>query len=158
MEYFVICFCLAITLHNIEEAIWLPEWSQQATKFQKSVTPGEFRFAVIIITVFAYLAAFTFLFVPQSNIAKWTFIGFLGSMIINAIFPHLLATIVMKTYAPGLITGLLLNIPINSMILFQLFESQVIEYKELIISTVVVGGCLLALIPLLFKIGRKVSY
>ncbi|USK71033.1 HXXEE domain-containing protein [Peribacillus asahii] len=157
MDYLVIFFCFAITLHNIEEAIWLPKWSQQASKFQKSVTPSEFHFAVIVITTLAYLSAFSYLLIPESDFAKWIFIGFVGSMIFNAIFPHLIATVLMKRYAPGLFTGVLLNIPINSLIIYQMFEGDLILWKELIISTLVIGISLLALIPLLFKIGGKIS-
>ncbi|ERI10365.1 HXXEE domain-containing protein [Aneurinibacillus aneurinilyticus] len=155
MDSFIILFCFAITLHNIEEAIWLPKWSQQPSKFQKSVTAGEFHFAVIVITALAYLSAFYYLFVPESNLAKWIFIGFLGSMILNAIFPHAIATIVLKRYAPGLVTGIMLNIPINSLIILRLFENHQLAWKELIFSTMAVGIILLALIPLLFKIGRR---
>lgn len=151
----ILLFCVAITLHNIEEAIWLPKWSQQASKYQKPVTPNEFRFAVIVITFFAYFSAFSFSHFPQSNLAKWLFIGFLGSMIFNAIFPHLMATILMKSYAPGLLTGLLLNIPINSLIIYQLFSKGLIVWSELILSTLIVGIVLLAIIPLLFKIGER---
>jgi len=157
LDYLVIFFCFAITLHNIEEAIWLPKWSQQASKFQKSVTPSEFHFAVIVITTLAYLSAFSYLLIPESDFAKWIFIGFVGSMIFNAIFPHLIATVLMKKYAPGLFTGVLLNIPINSLIIYQMFEDDLILWKELIISTLVIGISLLALIPLLFKIGGKIS-
>lgn len=78
-------------------------------------------------------------------------------MVINAIFPHLIATVVMKKYAPGLLTGLLLNIPVNSLVIYQMFLKNLIVWKELIISTLVVGIILLALIPLLFKVGDKVS-
>ncbi|AIX08237.1 hypothetical protein OB04_02580 [Bacillus subtilis] len=99
MDYLVVFFCFAITLHNIEEAIWLPEWSQQSSKFQKPVTANEFHFAVIVITMLAYISAFVFLYMPESEIVKWLFIGFLGSMVINAIFPHLIATVLMKKYA-----------------------------------------------------------
>lgn len=105
----------------------------------------------------AYLSAFGFLYMPESDIAKWIFIGFLGFMVINAIFPHLIATVVMKKYAPGLLTGLLLNIPVNSLVIYQMFLKNLIAWKELIISTLVVGIILLALIPLLFKVGDKVS-
>ncbi|MDO7485742.1 HXXEE domain-containing protein [Peribacillus frigoritolerans] len=157
MDYLVIFFCFAITLHNIEEAIWLPKWSQHASKFQKSVTPSEFHFAVIVITTLAYLSVFSYLLIPESDFAKWIFIGFVGSMIFNAIFPHLIATVLMKRYAPGLFTGVLLNIPINSLIIYQMFEGDLILWKELIISTLVIGISLLALIPLLFKIGGKIS-
>ncbi|MGY3316761.1 hypothetical protein ACV242_005257 [Peribacillus simplex] len=130
---------------------------QQASKFQKSVTPSEFHFAVIVITTLAYLSAFSYLLIPESDFAKWIFIGFVGSMIFNAIFPHLIATVLMKRYAPGLFTGVLLNIPINSLIIYQMFEGYLILWKELIISTLVIGISLLALIPLLFKIGGKIS-
>lgn len=152
-DYLVLFFCLAITLHNIEEAIWLPKWSQQSSRFHKPVTPGEFHFAVIFITILAYLSAFSYLYLPQSDFAKWIFTGFLGSMIFNAIFPHLIATIIMKKYAPGLLTGLFLNLPINSLIIYQMFAKDLINWKELILSTFGVGAFLLALIPFLFKVG-----
>lgn len=155
--YLVALFCIAITLHNIEEAIWLPEWSQQASMFHKPVTPGEFRFAVTVITILAYLSAFYFFYKPESELAKWVFIGFLGSMIVNAIFPHLIATILMKQYAPGLLTGLFLNLPINTFIIVRMFQNHYITWKELIISTIAVGSLLLTLIPLLFKAGGKTA-
>ncbi|WP_431029862.1 HXXEE domain-containing protein [Lysinibacillus sp. LZ02] len=157
LEASIVFFCLAITLHNLEEAIWLPKWSQQVSKFQKPVTTSEFHFAVIVITALAYLSAFIYMNFPDFQLGKWLFIGFLSSMVLNAIFPHLLATIATKTYAPGLITGLLLNIPINSFILYQMFQQGVMTWRELIVSTVVVGPCLIALIPLLFWGGRQLS-
>lgn len=156
-NYLIVFFCLAITLHNIEEAIWLPKWSQHSSRFQKPVTSSEFHFAVICITVLAYLSACSFLIMPESKMAKWIFIGFLGSMILNAVFPHLIATIIMKKYAPGLLTGLILNIPINSLLIYRMFSIQLIVWKELVISTIMVGTILLGLIPLLFKVGGKIA-
>jgi hypothetical protein len=152
-SYYAIFFCLAITLHNLEEALWLPKWSQLDSSFQKTVTPNEFHFAVLIITALAYLVAFLYLSFSESNIIKWAFIGFIGSMIFNAIFPHLIATLLMKTYAPGLATALLLNIPINTVILFKLHDLKLVTLKEIVLSTVVIGIILLAMIPLLFMFG-----
>ena len=156
MESLCIFFCLAITLHNLEEAIWLPKWSQNGSKFQKSVSAKEFHFAVIVITMLAYLSSFSYTYFPESNIVKWVFVGFVGSMILNAIFPHLVVTILTRQYAPGLMTGILLMIPINSFIIIKMFNNQLIRWSDFIISTVVVGVSLLLLIPLLFKIGRKI--
>ncbi|MFJ7932598.1 HXXEE domain-containing protein [Peribacillus sp. NPDC096448] len=154
-SYYAIFFCLAITLHNLEEALWLPQWSQTGASFQQPVTPNEFHFGVFIITAFAYLVSFLFLSFPKSKIIKWAYIGFLGSMILNAFFPHLIATILMKTYAPGLITALLLNVPINAVILYTLHKQNYIRVKEIIMSTVVVGIILVAMIPFLFTLGDK---
>lgn len=152
-SYYAIFFCLAITLHNLEEALWLPKWSQLDSSFQNTVTPNEFHFAVLIITALAYLVAFLYINFSESNIIKWAFIGFIGSMIFNAIFPHLIATLLMKTYAPGLATALLLNIPINTVILFKLHDLKLVTLKEIVLSTVVIGIILLAMIPLLFMFG-----
>jgi len=154
LEELVILFLFSITLHNLEEALWLPTWSHHASKFHKPVEKNEFYFAVIIITSLAYLSTFFYLLFPNSSLAKYILIGFLGSMIVNAIFPHLLASIVLKKYAPGVITGILLNIPINSLVLFQFFQSNELTFKTLFLSTLVVGAVLLSLIPVLFKIGK----
>ncbi|MEK4441949.1 MULTISPECIES: HXXEE domain-containing protein [unclassified Niallia] len=158
MDYsLILLFCFAITLHNIEEAIWLPKWSQQSSKFQKPVTSREFNFAVIFVTILAYLSAISFLYRPESVLSKWIFVGFLGSMILNAIFPHLIATVWLKKYAPGLLTGLLLNFPINSFVIYQMLSINLIRWHELVISTFTVGITLVVLIPFLFKIGGKIT-
>ncbi|WP_428910840.1 HXXEE domain-containing protein [Niallia sp. Krafla_26] len=152
-SYYAFFFCLAITLHNVEEALWLPQWSQIGAALQKPVAQNEFHFAVLIITALAYFISFLYLIFPKISILKWGFIGYLGSMIMNAFFPHLMATIIMKTYAPGLGTALLLNVPINSIILYRFYKSNVVTLKEISISTIVVGALLLAIIPFLFMLG-----
>lgn len=156
-EYLLIFFCLAITLHNLEEALWLPQWSQQPSKFQKAVTSNEFHFAVLVITALAYLVSFYYLYFPMSSLAKWMLAGFLGAMALNAIFPHLIATIVMKRYAPGLLTGILLNVPINSLLLYKMYSNELITLSEIVLSTVIVGLVLVAIIPFLFKVGKQLS-
>ncbi|MGN7476341.1 HXXEE domain-containing protein [Solibacillus silvestris] len=151
--YYAVFFCLAITLHNLEEALWLPQWSLLDHSLQQAVAPDEFHFAVIVITALAYLTSFLFLNFPEMKIVKWAFAGFLGSMIFNAFFPHLVSSIFMKAYAPGLITGVLLNIPINSFILYTLCKQRFLNFKAIILSTIIVGLILLFLIPVLFKMG-----
>lgn len=42
-------------------------WSQQASKFHKPVTPSEFHFAVFVITMLAYLSAFYFFIIRHQN-------------------------------------------------------------------------------------------
>lgn len=148
-------FIFAITLHNIEEALWLPEWSKHVQKFGKQVSRDEFCFAVLIITMLAYLATGLFMIFPQILILKYFFFGFIGSMIVNVIFPHLASSIMLKKYCPGLITGIFLIIPFNSLIMVFSLNNKIINSSEIIISTVVVGIFLLILIYILKKIGGK---
>ncbi len=148
-------FPIAITLHNIEEAIWLPKWSQHAKRFHKPVEPNEFFFAVLVVTILAYLSTFLAVAFPSVWLWRRIFIGFLGAMILNTFVPHLLATIMLRRYSPGLLTGLFLLIPINSTILYQAIVNGEIQWIDLVLSTVVVTVILLSLLPLLFRIGRN---
>lgn len=148
-------FIFGITLHNIEEALWLPQWSKYAQKFHKQVEKNEFHFALIIITLLAYLVTALFIFFPNTAIFKYCFFGYLGVMIINAIFPHVISTIVLKKYAPGVITGVLLNVPINSLIIFYSINTEIIGLYQVIIATVIMPAVILASLPTLFKLGKK---
>lgn len=151
-----IFFPIAILLHNIEEALWLPKWSQHAKAFHKPVEKNEFHFALIVITGLALLSTYLLVLLPQSQVIRYFYFGFVGSMIVNAVAPHMIATVVLKKYSPGLFTGLTLNIPINTSILITAVERGMISSIELVLSVVGVGVILVLLIPMLFRVGRKI--
>ncbi len=154
-SYLLLFFPLAITLHNIEEALWLPHWSQHAAKYHRPVEKNEFHFALIIITALAYLVTFFRIILPDVVFIGWIFYGFLGVMIINAVFPHLVATVVLKKYAPGLFTGLFLNIPVNAILIYRAINIGITTITEVVIATAIVGILLILIIPLLFRAGRR---
>ncbi|SER75896.1 Protein of unknown function with HXXEE motif-containing protein [Gracilibacillus ureilyticus] len=148
-------FLFAITLHNMEEALWLPKWSENAGKFQKKVKQNEFLFAVIVITSMAYLTVF-FHYVLGNMITTIILVGFLGAMVFNAIFPHLIASIILKQYAPGVVTGVLLHLPVNSYIIYHYVQADKISWVGVILATVFIGVILLSMIPVLFRVGAKI--
>lgn len=148
-------FILTITLHNIEEGLWLPQWSQFAGKYHKPVGKGEFHFALIVITALAYLVSGLFMFFPQILVLKYFFIGYVGTMIINAFVPHLVSAVVLKRYAPGLVTGIFINVPLNSLIINYVIRNKVISLYEVVFSTLVVATLLLFSLSPLFKLGGK---
>ncbi len=150
-------FLFAIILHNLEEALWLPQWSKYAKKFHKEVAPHEFHFALIIVTAFAVMITSGIVFNPNNKIIKFFYFGLLGLMILNAIFPHLLATLALKRYAPGTITALILNVPINTLIIYHSVNAGVISLNGVMISTIVIGITCFLCLPLLFKLGRIVK-
>lgn len=148
-------FLLGFSLHNIEEALWLPGWSKHARKYHKEVSPNEFRFAVIIITAIGYLLTFQyFVFGSAYAAAKYIYLGFILIMILNVFFPHLIATIVLKKYAPGLITGLLLNAPLGTYILLKKI-GDLNEFFFVIIAGIILAAFFLLSIKLLFIFGKK---
>ena len=148
-------FLLAFTLHNIEEGIWLPEWSKYAGKYHPKVLKHEFHFALIVFTSFGYLLTFVNLLYGQSTVAiSYIYTGFLLMMCLNSIFPHLLATIVIKKYAPGTVTGLVLNLPIGAVIISRYVEYGLM-FHILILVTIVISILTIASLQLLFKLGNR---
>lgn len=148
-------FLLGFSLHNIEEAIWLPSWSKNAGKFHPPVKQNEFMFAIVIVTMLGYLGTFQFfIFQGVSNISKSIYLGFILMMVLNSIFPHLVATIYFKRYAPGTITALFLNLPIGLyLILTHLKTRQDLFY--MVISAIIMIVLFMSGIEQIFKLGDK---
>ena len=152
---FEIIFLMSFTLHNIEEGIWLPKWSKYAGKYHPQVANNEFHFAVMMVTILGYILTFIFLLVGHSNeILKYIYLGFILMMCFNAIFPHLLATIILKKYAPGTLTGLFLNLPIGLFIILSIYGKE-LEFYKLILGFITVAGITLISLRPLFKLGKK---
>ena len=142
-----IVFMLCLTLHNIEEALWLTDW-QSKTMPNNHRTPNKnhFAFAVLGITILGYLSAGLYLLIPNNQYLEFAFIGFVGAMLINAVIPHLVCTIKYKRYCPGVFTGCLLIAPLHLTILCNAVNSH-LKVSETVLSTLVVGAALLVLIP-----------
>jgi hypothetical protein len=152
MESVIFMFCL--TLHNIEEALWLTEWRiKTIPDSRRSPEKEHFIFAVLGITVSGYLVAGLFALYPNNQYFEYAFIGFVGAMLVNAIVPHILLTIKYKKYCPGVFTGCLLIIPFHIIILCNAANDH--SVSKIIIATVVVGIVLLAAIPFFETLAKK---
>lgn len=149
-----VLFIFAFVIHNIEEAIWLPSWSKHAKKFHKTVGFNEFVFAVLIITILGVLLTFLNS-IYDNKIMNSLYLGYVGMMVLNAIFPHLVATIVLRRYAPGLITAITLNVPIGSYILYESMKE--LEFINIIISTVLISVIIVVSLPVLFKLSKCIN-
>ena len=95
------------------------------------------------------------MFFPHIAILKYLFVGYVGTMLINAIFPHLLATILLKRYAPGLITGILVNVPLNICIINYIVKSNMLSLGEVLVSVIIFALVLLLSLTTLFKVGDR---
>lgn len=143
-------------MHNIEEAVWLPRWIETAGKYKRVISQNEFVFAVIIITILAYLAAFIYIVCPQSFIAACFYYGFCGAMILN-LFMHLVPALQLRKYAPGLVTSLFVVCPTNIYIIITAIRLGYATVMQVTFSTVIVGVLLIAILPLLFMVGRMLT-
>jgi hypothetical protein len=147
-------FPIVVTLHNAEEAIWLPEWANRTGFWRAPVTPRVFRFAVAVLTLLAY--ALTWLSVVSGQQTVWTYLafGYIAAVLGNVLAPHVAASIALRSYMPGVTTAVFVNLPVLTLlVVYALREGYVSGWKA-------VGFCLgalLASIPALFKLGKVLN-
>ena len=146
-------FPLAITIHNMEEAIWLPEWSRYAGRFHRQVEKIEFRFAVCVLTILAWTITYLSVTGGKQSIGVYLLCAYSLAMLINVFIPHLAATLLLRRYAPGLVTGLVLNLPVCLLILSAAFRQDYITLNSFLISSITFIAALIGIIPLLFRTG-----
>ena len=147
---FLFCF----SLHNLEEALWLPAWSKHAKKYHKEVAENEFRFAVIVVTILGYLITFQFMLFPMADVSRFIYCGFVLMMVANVFFPHIAATAVLRRYAPGAITGIFLNAPVGIYILAEKIKNTD-DLTGAFISGVIISVVVLSSLKYLFIAGGK---
>jgi len=154
IPWFYWLFPIAFTIHNIEEAFWLPAYSKSAGKFHKPVNTFEFVFALIIITLISILITILFYLNGKESLACYLFFAFNFGMLVNVFYPHLIATILLKKYCPGLITGILFLFPSTTYILIHGYQNQYFLFPKFWIITIPFAILIVGSIPILFKVGK----
>ncbi|MFB1097719.1 HXXEE domain-containing protein [Terribacillus sp. JSM ZJ617] len=150
----VLLFLIAVTLHNIEEAIFLPAWSK-TSKYQKTVEPKVFHFAVTVITLLACSIGTLYLLWPSNIYFQYLQIGLIGAMLLNVIVPHAIAMIAERKYAPGIVTGLILIFPFGGIAMYHILQVTEIAISAVVFSAVGTGILLLGIIHILLVIGKR---
>jgi hypothetical protein len=154
IPWFFWLFPVAFAIHNLEEAIWFPAFSKSAGKFHKPLNTFEFSFAVITLTFLSVIITFLFYLHEKQNIFCYFYFAFNFGMLINVFFPHLAATIVLRKYCPGLLTGILFLIPTTVYILLYGYENGYFLFPKFWFITIPFAGFVIGLIPILFKVGK----
>ena len=149
-------FTLGVLVHNAEEAVWLPAWSVQAGRWHAPVGAGEFRFAVGVLTLFFVLAAAGASMGGAGSFPAYLMAGCVLTMVLNVVFPHLLATVFMRKYMPGTATALLLTLPLGSLYLKEAITGHHIDPGVFVWAGPLTAVLVAASLPLLFMLGRKI--
>ena len=157
-SYRKVIWLLAIseTLHNLEEAVWMPGWSETAGMWQLKVGATEFRIAVILITLLIYGVV---LYFSKNNneLSKFLMGGALIMILFNVFVPHLLATIFMQNYAPGVISGVLLNVPVILYLTLRGLKEGYYKIKTMVLAGLCFGLITIPLLQLFYLIGRVID-
>jgi len=151
-------FPLAVAAHNLEEAIWLPRWSERsAGRWHRRVGAVPFRFAVAVLTVLVFAIAAWAQAAGTGSLGHYLLAAYAVGQAVNVVFPHAIATVATRTYAPGLLTGLFLVLPsATALVAHSLSEGQ-LRFGRLAVVTVAFSALVIASIPLLFRLGSLVE-
>jgi hypothetical protein len=145
-------FPLATLLHNLEEAIWLPAWSQRGSHLHPPVEPFQFRFAVTTLSLLA--VALTYLASTGGRRSLELYAAYSGAMLANIVFPHVLQSVLERAYTPGIATALAVNLPANGYLLWRIvIRDRRVEPKRLLITMLFFVPPLVASIPVLTWFG-----
>ena len=147
-------FTAAVILHNVEEALFLPSWSEQARRWYSPVSKGAFRFAAAVVSLAFVILTLAASLETASTPVRYLFAGYVVAMLVNAAIPHLVVTVALRRYMPGTITAWLLVVPMGCLYLWSAVQTSAVEVRTLLWVSPLVALCLLATIPVLFRLGR----
>lgn len=109
-----------LTLHNIEEALTMPQWMDAHLPLLKERIPifqfltfssTQLYVSLVLVTLIPFIVSFLCLRGELSG-QKITMMLTLQSIIFwNALMPHLSGAILLGMYNPGTVTAVLFNIP-----------------------------------------------
>ncbi len=148
-------FALGVVVHNAEEAVFLPAWSAHAGRWHVRVGAGEFRFAVAVLSLALAIAAWLAVVGGAGSIGAYVITGYALAMVLNVLVPHLVASVALRTYAPGTATALLLNLPLGSCLVYRSLTEGYVEPSVFAVSGPITVLLIMVSIPLLFALGRK---
>lgn len=156
-RYLQLLFPILVALHNAEEAIGMPRWARRSGPWFAGVEPSVFRFAVLVLTIFAFVI--TMLSAVSGRMTLWgnlTF-GFMMAMLLNSLFPHIAVSVARRTLMPGVITAAVLNLPVLSCLMVLALRQGYVSGHDALVFSIVVPVLLLLTIPLLIKIGKTLA-
>jgi len=147
LERSLVIFLVALSLHNLEEALYLPQWGKSIGLF---VSTGEFLIVVIILTFIAFFSAF--MMFRKGLRGRWACftLGYAFAMFANVFLPHLLATFYFQRYMPGTATAILFVLPASYVFMSQGLRNRCISRKGLLLVGGGVSTIMAIALPLIF--------
>lgn len=118
-------FPIAVTLHNGEEALFMPAWDvAHSNQIPLHPRAAVIWLALLLLTAIAYVI--TALSAKRGPQSVWAYLlfGYIAATWVNVFVPHIPAAIFFRGYAPGVITAVLINLPLMSILLFQVVRDH----------------------------------
>src|ERR1017187_6769103 len=112
-----ILFGISVTLHNLEEAMFLVDWSRSHLKLWFDPNPKIYWVLTSLVSVVIWIPVVGVCVSKESSSFQSALSGFALAMAINAVLPHFMISLVKHSYSPGVGTGMLFNLPLGVLLI-----------------------------------------
>lgn len=153
-----------VALHNVEEWLAVPHYGSIAPTLQsyagRAVTPPSFpvlEIAWVLVTLVPALIVVAAAAARRSRRWDWLVCGIAAIYLANAIVPHLLEFALSRTYAPGVLTAVFVNLPFALLLLSRAVTEGYVPRRHLL--GIVTAGFLAqpVVLALVFAIAVRVA-
>ena len=73
---------------------------------------GAFRFAVAVLTLATFVVTYLSERKGKETVGAYLMFGYIVAMLANVFIPHIPASLVFRSYTPGVVTAVLVNLPV----------------------------------------------
>lgn len=145
---------LLFALHNLEEAPFMERWLKRISlPFRPQMSTSEFTFAVVFLTLGIGLLTAISALNPPTGLSVFIMILIQAIMLVNAIIPHLVASLWYRLYSPGVLTGVLLQIPFSIYLFQRVMEDHLLNAGLMVLAFVLAP----ILMPVAAWLALKIS-
>lgn len=127
-----------VVLHNAEEWIAEPRYGSISPMLQHQLdelmAPPPYRtlqIAWLIATLVPVLVVLAAVSAGRSRARDWLVCWVTSIYLANAIFPHLIELAIGRSYAPGVITAVVVNIPFGILLLRRALQEQYLSSRQM---------------------------
>jgi hypothetical protein len=125
-------FPIAVAVHNGEEAVTLPAWAAQHAEQLPLHLPSAAAIRVALLVLALAACAVTYLSARRGKQSMWANLLFGGivAMLVNVFVPHVPATIWFHSYTPGVVTAVLINLPLMRWLAVRAVREQWVSWGK----------------------------
>jgi hypothetical protein len=145
-----VLFGIGVTLHNLEEAMFLVDWARSHLKLWFEPNHKIYWTLTSLVSVAIWIPIVGVCVSKESSSFQNVLSGFALAMAINAVLPHFTISLVKHSYSPGVGTGMLFNLPLGVLLIHEQLSERAVSPVEVwrpailyaLLGTVVAFGSL----------------
>jgi len=144
-----------LAIHNLEEAPFMEEWYKGLPlPVHPIVSTKQFVAAVSLLTVAGFAVTYFGIYSSNQSIGISIILGIQMVMLVNVFVPHLATAIRFRKYSPGIVTGLLLNLPFSIYLFQGAMQEGFMPWQLIWILLAIAPFASIALITISLQFGK----